>query len=262
VAGIQFGASLLRVLSIMRAANSFRFYFSFRSPFAAIAIYRLRRAAQFSDFEIELIPVWPENIFGGHMDNPTDNIFKMSYLFVDAARQADDAGINASFFRALAKNFTLKNDVDYASEKLGIQVPDENWGLTHHAFNFAQDEGRGWAFADAVCIRRFDFDGQGPQDVMNPMVLRQIASQVGIDPDKAVNAQGSGLYDERQAAFIKSSEVDGVFGVPFFAIERDEGAEVFWGNDRLGFLLKSLTDVESMPVIPQVDASAIQSTRR
>ena len=65
----------------MRAANSFRFYFSFRSPFAAIAIYRLRRAAQFGDFEIELIPVWPENIFGGHMDNPTDNLFKMAYLF-------------------------------------------------------------------------------------------------------------------------------------------------------------------------------------
>ena len=64
----------------MRAANSFRFYFSFRSPFAAIAIYRLRRAAQFSNFEIELIPVWPENIFGGHMDNPTDNIFKMAYF--------------------------------------------------------------------------------------------------------------------------------------------------------------------------------------
>jgi|TARA_B110000259_G_scaffold16550_1_gene17373 2-hydroxychromene-2-carboxylate isomerase len=250
------------VLLIMRAANSFRFYFSFRSPFAAIAIYRLRRAAQFGDFQIELIPVWPENIFGGHMDNPTDNLFKMAYLFVDAARQADDAGINAGFFRTLAKNFTLKNDVDYAPEKLGIQMPNENWGLTHHAFNYAQEQGRGWAFADAVCIRRFNFDGQGPQDVLNPKVLQAIASQVGIDPDKAINAQSSGLYDERQAAFIKSSEADGVFGVPFFAIDRDVGAEVFWGNDRLGFLLKSLTDVESMPVIPQVDATAIQTTRR
>ena len=97
---------------------------------------------------------------------------------------------------------------------------------------------------------------------MNPEVLQAIASQVGIDPDKVINAQSSGLYDERQTAFIKSSEVDGVFGVPFFAIDRDEGTEVFWGNDRLGFLLKSLTDVESMPVIPQVDASAIQTSRR
>jgi len=246
----------------MPAVSAFRFYFSFRSPFAAIAIYRLRRAAQFNGFEIELIPVWPENIFGGHMDNPTDNLFKMAYIFDDAARQAADAGINADFLRALGKNFTLKNDVDYAPEKVGIQMPNENWGLTHHAFNYAQDEGRGWAFADAVCIRRFNFDGMGPADVMDTNVLQAIATEVGIDPDKAINAQCSGLYDERQAEFVKSSEFDGVFGVPFFVIDRDEDLEVFWGNDRLGFLLKSLIHVASMPVIPQVEATAIQSSRK
>jgi hypothetical protein len=58
-----------------------RFYFSFRSPFAAIAFYRLRRAPQFNGVEFELIPTWPDIIFGGHMDNPTDNLFKMAYIF-------------------------------------------------------------------------------------------------------------------------------------------------------------------------------------
>lgn len=246
----------------MSAANAFRFYFSFRSPFAAIALYRLRRAAPFSDVDIELIPVWPENIFGGHMDNPSDNLFKMAYLFVDAARQADEAGIPSDFFRALAKNFTLKDNVDYSQEKLGIQMPNEDWGLTHHAFNYAQDEGKGWAFADAVAIRRFNFDGKGPQNVLSPDVLKVIATEVGIDPEKTVNAANSGLYDQRQANYVKSSEKDGVFGVPFFAIERDEGTECFWGNDRLGFLLKSLTGAERIPQIPQAEVTAIQPSRR
>ena len=69
-------------------------YFSFRSPFAAIAVYRLRRAPQFADVNIDLLPVWPEIIFGGHMDNPTDNLFKMAYIFGYAARQAELAGLS------------------------------------------------------------------------------------------------------------------------------------------------------------------------
>jgi 2-hydroxychromene-2-carboxylate isomerase len=64
--------------------SAIRFYFSFRSPFAGIAVYRLRRLAMFNDFEIDLIPVWPEIVFGGHMDNPTDNLFKLAYVFADA----------------------------------------------------------------------------------------------------------------------------------------------------------------------------------
>ncbi len=118
----------------MSLAHKFRFYFSFRSPFAGIAFYRLRRSALFKDFAIEVIPVWPENIFGGHMDNPTDNLFKLAYVFADAARQAEDAGLSATFLRNVAKNIELPKDVDYSKEKVGLNMPPEPWGITHHAF--------------------------------------------------------------------------------------------------------------------------------
>eukprot|EP01047_Picozoa_sp_COSAG01_P008488 COSAG01_NODE_335_length_18690_cov_7.693185_16_plen_74_part_00 len=55
-------------------------YFSFRSPFAWVAVHRLRRAPELAACDIELIPTWPEVIFGGHMDNPSDNIFKLAYV--------------------------------------------------------------------------------------------------------------------------------------------------------------------------------------
>ncbi len=69
----------------MSEASAARFYFSFRSPFAAIAFYRLRRSPLFKDVKFELIPLWPENIFGGHMENPADSLFKVAYIFSDAA---------------------------------------------------------------------------------------------------------------------------------------------------------------------------------
>jgi 2-hydroxychromene-2-carboxylate isomerase len=245
----------------MQPDGSFRFYFSFRSPFAAIAFYRLRRSIQFSRCDIELIPVWPENIFGGHMDNPTDNLFKIAYIFWDAARQAEEAGLPSDYFRSIALNFTLPTDVDYTKKKRGLEMPKENWALTHHGFNYAKENGKGWAFGDAVFRKRFNFDGSGPADVMDPEVLKDIARQVGLDPEELADAAGSGRYATRQEEYVNQSEKDGVFGVPFFAIDQADRTEVFWGNDRLAFLLKTLAAEDSMPTIPPFSVDDVQASR-
>jgi len=239
----------------------FRFYFSFRSPFAGIAFYRLRRFPQFNDFDIELIPLWPDNIFGGHLDNPTDNLFKMAYIFADAARQAEEAGLSPEYFRNIAKNFKLPTELDYSKQKVGLTMQAENWSITHHAFLYAMAEQKAWAFGDAIFNRRFNFDGAGTENVMDPEVLGKIATEVGLDAHKAMNASASGAYDLQQSAMVKSGEMDGVFGVPFFAVDSDDGTEVFWGNDHLGFLLKALTNADSLPILSASDLSKIQSQR-
>jgi len=236
----------------------FRFYFSFRSPFAGIAFYRLRRFPQFNDFDIELIPLWPENIFGGHMDNPTDNLFKMVYIFNDAARQAEEAGLSPEYFRNLASNFKLPAELDYSKQKVGLTMQPENWSLTHHAFLYAMETGKGWAFGDEIFNRRFNFDGKGAENVMDPEVIGKIATESGLDADKAINARASGIYDQQQAAMVKSGETDGVFGVPFFAVDCADTTEVFWGNDHLGFLLKTLTDASSLPILTAADLTRVQ----
>jgi 2-hydroxychromene-2-carboxylate isomerase len=246
----------------MSHAKKFRFYFSFRSPFAGIACYRLRRCALFNEFDIEMIPVWPENIFGGHMDNPTDNLFKVAYIFWDAARQAEEAGLSPAHLRGIASMFELPKNVDYSKKKLGMDMPKEHWAITHHAFLYAQAQGKGWAFCDAVFNRRFNFDGAGSADVMDPDVLGEIAKDVGLDVEALKNAEASGNYDAAQTAFVKMSESDGVFGVPFFTLDHGEQTEAFWGNDRLPFLHKSLTGAKTLPVITASGLTEIQSARK
>ena len=83
-----------------------KFYFSFRSPFSGVALYRMRRLACFNQVDIELLPIWPEIIFGGHMDNPTDNLFKLSYVFNDAARQAEEAGLHTELLKDFRKKLS------------------------------------------------------------------------------------------------------------------------------------------------------------
>ena len=245
----------------MTETPAVRFYFSFRSPFAAIAFYRLRRSPLFKDVKFELIPLWPENIFGGHMDNPTDSLFKMAYIFSDAARQAEEAGLPSAQFKAIAEQFKLPAGMDYSKEKAGLEMPEEPWRITHLAFLHAQDKGKGWAFADAVFSRRFNFDGKGSKNVMDPAVLGEIADELGLDVAETVNAHTSGRFDDDHREMIRQGEADGVFGVPFFVIEQAEGNEFFWGNDRLPFLHKAITNAEVLPVINADSLREVQTSR-
>jgi len=244
-----------------------RFYFSFRSPFAGIAFYRLRRCALFNDFDIELIPVWPDIIFGGHMDNPSDNVFKLSYVFEDATRQAEEAGLATEYLRELSSSLKLPKGVDYRKQKVGLNLPPEPWGIAHHAFLYAQEQNLGWIFGDAVFARRFSFDGQGGGDVLNLDVLGDIAEQVGLDPEAVRSAHQSGRYRQREQEIIAMSESDGVFGVPFFAYDflgEDDVSttEVFWGNDHLPYLYKALTGADTIPLITADSLTEVQPPRR
>ncbi len=245
----------------MDTSPAIRCYFSFRSPFAAIAFYRLRRAPQFRDVIIELMPVWPAVIFGGHMDNPTDNYFKMVYIFTDAARQAELAGMETAWFRALAKCFDLPDGVDYRAEKLGLKLPEEPWEIPHMAFWYAQSQGRGWAFGEAVFNRRFNLDGQGAADVLDPQVLAGLAEEVGLDGARAAGAHAGGEFDDQQRDCIAASERDGVFGVPFFVLDGPTGRATFWGNDRLEHVLRALTGGSELPEIPASSLTRIQPGR-
>lgn len=245
----------------MPAHPSIRFYFSFRSPFAAIALYRLRRAPQFRGVSVELMPVWPSVIFGGHMDNPTDNYFKMAYIFGDAVRQAELAGMRTDWFQALSKRFELPAEADYRARKMGLELPAEPWEIPHSAFWYAHERGVGWSFCEAVFARRFDLDGRGTADVLNPQVVAEIAAGVGLDGTRAAQAHTVGEFDQQQRQVIEAGERDGVFGVPFFALDGADGVETFWGNDRLEHILRRLAGGGELPAIPASSLRDIQPER-
>jgi 2-hydroxychromene-2-carboxylate isomerase len=46
-----------------------RFYFSFRCPFAGVAFHRMSLLPEPIRLIVETMPLWPDVIFGGHMDN-------------------------------------------------------------------------------------------------------------------------------------------------------------------------------------------------
>jgi 2-hydroxychromene-2-carboxylate isomerase len=218
----------------------------------------LRRAPEFAGVDFRLMPVWPEVIFGGHMDNPTDNLFKMAYIFGDAVRQAEVAGIDATTFRMLARMFPLPDDADYETTKLGVPTGEERWEVPHFAVYRAARDGKAWAFADAVFARRFNLDGQGAADVMDESVIASIAESVGIDGPAAASAWKCEEFVDEHEACVRLGERDGVFGVPFFAVDRDGRNETFWGNDRLEYLLRALRGCSELPAITRADRAGVQ----
>ena len=238
-----------------------RCYFSFRSPFAAIAVYRLRRAPQFADVNIDLLPVWPEIIFGGHMDNPTDNLFKMAYIFGDAARQAELAGLPREQMDAFAKRITLPDGIDYRSAKVGIPASSERWDIAHCAFLYAKRNGKAWAFADLLSLRRFGFDGGPPADIQKPESVAELAEKVGLDGELAANAWRDEDIAQEVTQVVEQSERDGVFGVPFFAIDDVNGTEKFWGNDRLEQMLWYLQRKSGEETLPTIEAASLTQLR-
>ena len=226
-----------------------RFYFSLRSPFAGIALHRVMHCAEFADVPFTLFPVWPDIIFGGHMDNPSDNLFKMVYIFQDAARQAEVAGLDNSYLKDLSQRFAVPQNVDYRRRKLGVEVSEERWEIPHAAMLYARAEGKEWDFAQALFARRFGFDGQAVADILQPETLASVAERVGLDGQQAVEAHASATIQNALTKIERSGERDGVFGVPFFVLQRSHGQETFWGNDHLEYLLRSLRGDRSLPVI-------------
>lgn len=221
-----------------------RFYFSFRSPFAGIAFCRLNKMRETLGVAFELLPVWPEIISGGQMDNPTDNLFKLSYVFHDSIRQAAAAGLNTVQLERIASSIPAPRDVDISRQK-GLTLPAEHWEVPHHAFLYAAAEGKGWEFGDAMFTRRFGFDGNPAANIVDKEVIRKIAISLGLDGEATANASDSHDFDAAIDEVKAGGEADGVFGVPFFSLERGKETERFWGNDHIPQLLDTLRDMQA-----------------
>ena len=249
--------------------GTIRFYFTFRSPFACIAYYRLRRAPQFKDVNIELIPLWPKVTFGGHMDDPTASIFKMAYIFQDAARQAEVAGLQAQAFHDYNKairEIVFGGDIqrNLKTKKLGMVPSNETWHIPHTAFLYAEKYGKkGWEFGEAVFSYRFGLNGRDRRDVMTEKTVEEIANSLGLDGKAAARAHASGEFDELQEKHIKMGEEDGCFGFPFFSYMPVDGRakETYWGNDRLEYILKSILKLDYVPSIPRDTLGSIQQSK-
>lgn len=77
------------------------------------------------------------------------------------------------------------------------------------------------------------------QDIGEAAVLRTVAEPLGISGAAVDAGLANEAYDQRLQANWDEAKSLGVIGVPTCVI----GEEIFWGNDRLDFLLEHLDDL-------------------
>jgi len=198
------------------------FYFSFRSPFAWLAYHRLPHAFDGLAVQVERVPVFPP----ANARPPLPPEPKLSYLYADAARTAQAYGLTARW-----------------PERI-----DTDWMRPHAAWYAAADAGGGDAFALALYAAWFS-DGR---DVADDAVLRAAAATAGVDGAAAVHAADDPAVRQRVVGGMRRALADGVFGVPYFVY----GAQRFWGNDRLEWLVRGVRQRLGMPV-PDLGTDAL-----
>lgn len=176
------------------------FFCSFRSPYTAIAVQRVRQLASHHGAEVKLRFVLPMVMRG--LPVPRE---KRLYIVTDAAREAQRAGV------------PFGNSVD------PVGPPVERG---YAVLNRAISAGRGIEFAESF-LQGVWADGL---DAGRDDHLRRIAARAGLDAGFVSDA----LRDEswREVASANRAELLSLdlWGVPSFRVDDGPG---YWGQDRL-----------------------------
>ena len=189
--------------------DQIQFYFSFRSPYSWLAMYRINLLREKLSVELQLTPVCPPRDKENFMLSDQN---KVKYIVMDVNRIATAYGLDMKW----PKPF------------------DTDWLAVHSAYIYAMEQGEQFPFCLAVYQARF-IEGK---DVGDEMVMRKISLACGLDADTLIEAQTKRQYKRTLLQGMASAGEKGVFGVPFF-VYKDS---IYWGNDRLEWLLREIND--------------------
>ncbi len=192
-----------------------RFYFSFRSPYSWFAFLRIEEALSGLPVVIDYIPIFPPK------DYPRDLLadpVRCAYVTADAARIAKAYGLKLRFPNPF----------------------DTDWLRPSAAYLFAADCGRGREFANNAYALRFN---KG-RNIGHNDAIAEAARSAGIDQDSAVRAAADPAFQTRVVQGFVQAHKDGLFGVPTFVYR----GEMFWGNDRIEWLLRAIATALGQPV--------------
>jgi 2-hydroxychromene-2-carboxylate isomerase len=189
-----------------------RYYFSFSSPFAALADARIDALVEEVGADLDPIPLVappsepPEGIAATLLEH------KRSYQYEDAARWARKLGL------PWHSSAPPQVPVDAMDASIGYYV--------------VREKGVERAYRNGV-FRVCWADGH---DIVDRDLLGDCARDAGLSRDDFVKRLDDEHY--RNAFWARAVEglEDRVFGVPLFVVD----GERFWGNDRLDFLLDAL----------------------
>jgi 2-hydroxychromene-2-carboxylate isomerase len=192
-------------------AEEIKFYYDYKSPFTYLAFAPALELETTHDARLRFIPfeVDVRSAYGGELEQrPEREWFKVRYLYADARRFANDRGL---IIRGPHKIFD--------SRKALMS------GL------YADRHGCFREYSRRVFERFF----RRELDLENPAALAAVLAELGLDSNDFRHFADI----EGEAALHRAGEEagrDGVFGVPTLIV----AGEMFWGNDRIKWLIKKL----------------------
>ncbi|MEU3455508.1 DsbA family protein [Micromonospora sp. NPDC006766] len=196
-----------------------RLYFSFRSPRSWLAVRQLTERWPEAPDAITFVPHWV----------PDDGLRA-------ALAEADSDFLDTPISRA--KHEYLLADTNRLVHRFGYRMVwpadmDVDWAVPHLAWLHADQQGRGWAFYQAAVRARWE---RG-ENISDPAVLADIATEAGIDPAGARAAAAHPTLREAAVRALAGAYDDDIFAVPYFIVGRHR----FWGLERLDGFLDALT---------------------
>ncbi|MFZ2628944.1 MAG: 2-hydroxychromene-2-carboxylate isomerase [Rugosibacter sp.] len=187
-------------------ANPIEFFFDFSSPYSYIAAEKIDALAEKYQGTVNWRPILIGAIFQKTNAVPLVHLpLKGDYSLRDFPRSAR--------FHGLPFNMPEK-----------FPLPTQSAARAYY-WIAERDLDKAHAFARAVFQALFVAD----RDISDLAVVLEIAAQLGIDSDDLSQAVASPEIKERLKNETENAFTQGVFGAPFFIIDK----EPFWGSDRL-----------------------------
>ncbi len=141
--------------------------------------------------------------------------------------------------RAKRKVPLARQDLARFARRMGIPVtppPIETEPTAAGAASlFAQEKG----VLREYIVETMRIEWAEGKNIGEPDVLREIASRIGLDPEELLAASASPDNLAQLEANYEEADALGVFGVPTFVV----GENIFWGQDRLEFLVEHLREL-------------------
>lgn len=186
--------------------NPIEFFFDFSSPYSYIAAEKIDALAARHQRTVNWRPILIGAIFQKTNAVPLVHLpLKGDYSLRDFPRSAR--------FHGLPFNMPTK-----------FPLPTQSAARAYY-WIAERDIHQAHAFARAVFQALFVAD----RDISDLAVVLEIAAQLGIDSDDLSQAVASSEIKERLKNETENAFAQGVFGAPFFIIDK----EPFWGADRL-----------------------------
>jgi len=188
-----------------------KLYYDYKSPFTYLAMEPAYALEKSHRVRLRFIPreFDVRGAFGGDLDQrPERQWAKVRYLYLDARRYANERGL------------TISGPQKIFDSRLSLIS-----GL------YADRHGKFRPYSDRVFERFFKRE----LNIEDSTALEGVMAEVGLDPaDFRRYAASEGPSD--LAAAVAEADRDGVFGVPTFIVD----GELFWGNDRVDWVIKKL----------------------